>query len=236
MPKVIDIAGQRFGRLVAVAHDGFRRHSALWTCQCDCGNVARVASGDLRGAHTLSCGCLKRERISQTKLLDLTGRRFGRLHVITRADDIGPGNARWMCRCDCGNFIVVRSPHLSRGKTKSCGCFREEMHRTHGRSQEREYRSWCSMKSRCTNPNSPSYRRYGGRGIKVCERWQSFENFYADMGQRPANKSIDRINNDGNYEPGNCRWADRLTQNRNRVQYARRQFTGRIQPVSEVPA
>lgn len=124
------------------------------------------------------------------------------------------------CRCDCGKVWEVDLNFIKLGKTKSCGCLREELKskpRSHGmcsrRNKATEYKIWASMIQRCTNKNEESYRNYGGRGITVCDRWRKFENFFEDMGIRPSPKlTLDRINNDGNYEPGNCRWADNKTQ------------------------
>lgn len=151
---------------------------------------------------------------------DLTGEKFGRLTVIKRADNKGPLTA-WECRCQCGNVVVVRSQDLRRGRQKSCGCKQHdnllERNSKHLASGTRPYRIWKGMKSRCYNPNTPTYKDYGARGIQVCERWRdSFENFWADMRDSYAdNLSIDRIDNDRDYCPENCRWADRTTQNRN---------------------
>lgn len=167
-------------------------------------------------------------------MIDLQGKQFGRLTVLERT--VSPNNkARWVCRCTCGSKMVASGDLLRNGTVKSCGCLRREMgvergkaSRKHGEGangkETAEYRTWASMLSRCNNPNHRNYPHYGARGIKVCERWHSYENFLADMGRRPANfapgrggaYSIDRINNDGNYEPGNCRWATSAEQNNNK--------------------
>lgn len=143
---------------------------------------------------------------------NLLGQQFGRLTVIKLTDERRNGHVMWLCRCTCGNQVLVRGSCLINGGSRSCG--------NHYRVLlTPEYRAWKKLKSRCSNRNSPIYKYYGGRGITVCKRWlESFENFYEDIGPKPKGRalSLDRIDNDGNYEPGNCRWADQSTQNRNR--------------------
>ena len=127
-------------------------------------------------------------------------------------------------RCDCGTEKEIMDSSVKRGNTKSCGCLLREngrktakLNTTHGMRYTKEYECWKSMKQRCSNPNKDGYKNYGGRGIKVCDRWlNSFENFYADMGPKPVGHSIDRINNDGNYEPKNCKWSSNSDQAYNR--------------------
>lgn len=160
--------------------------------------------------------------------LDLTGQRFGRLKVKALTLKIGR-KVKWICRCDCGTPLIVHAGDLRSGNTKSCGCLQVErareantVHR-HGEGSYRngrtpEFIAWQNMVARCSNPQHPSFRYYGGRGINVCERWRSsYENFLADMGRRPSpDLTLDRINNNGNYEPDNCRWATHSDQMRNR--------------------
>ena len=171
------------------------------------------------------------------KRLDLTGQRFGRLVVRSYHGSTKDGRALWDCRCECGNTVVVRAGGLRRGTTRSCGCFSQEdkatRHITHGMTGTRVHRVWAGMLARCSNPNVERYAHYGGRGIAVFERWKSFENFYADMGDPPSGTSLDRIDNDHGYTPGNCRWASPTEQNNNRRDNTRITFDGRTLTIAE---
>lgn len=168
------------------------------------------------------------------KFHDLTGQRFGKLVVVERSEKRNNQRLRlWLCRCDCGEQTFVAPQSLTRGNTKSCGCGKVGGH-GHGLYKTPEYRVWAAMIQRCTNENSAMWPDYGGRGIRVCERWRRFENFYEDMGERPTSKmTIERVDNDRGYEPDNCRWATRTTQNRNTRRSNMIEFQGETRPLTE---
>lgn len=182
------------------------------------------------------------------KLIDLTGQRFHRLVVIEPVRN-ARGKPSWRCRCDCGGEIVTHRELLVKGRTKSCGCYRVERGREHGATirlrhgegrngkESPEYRAWANMVSRCHNQNHQSFHNDGARGISVCERWRSsFESFLVDVGRRPSpDHSLDRIDNEGHYEPGNVRWATRSEQGSNKRSLPRRLFTidGETKPLRD---
>lgn len=152
---------------------------------------------------------------------DHSGKRFGRLIAVRVSHRSQRGLIHWQCRCDCGQTVCVYSAHLVHGRTRSCGCYMldriREANSTHGKSRTPTWIKWAAMRDRCRNKNNECYKHYGGKGIRVCKRWNRFENFLADMGEVPSGLELDRFpNRNGNYEPGNCRWANDEEQSRNR--------------------
>jgi len=150
--------------------------------------------------------------------LDLKNKKFGRLTPVEVV--FIDKKRKWICKCDCGNEVVALAGSLTSGNSKSCGCFhRENLSKRnfkHGGAKTPTYYIWAALKDRCLNKNNKSWKRYGGRGIKVCDKWMEFKGFYEDMGEKPGKEfSIDRKDNDGDYEKSNCRWVTKLTQSNN---------------------
>ena len=173
------------------------------------------------------------------KFLDLTNKRFNRLLVLERTKNKGKKTA-WKCLCDCGNIVYVETTNLTSNRTKSCGCLKMEKliqrSTTHNQRHTKLYEVWKTMKQRCFNPNNQSFHRYGGRGISVCEEWKnSFSSFYewSIKNEYKEGFSIDRIDNNGDYCPKNCRWADKLTQANNTRTNKYISFQGEVKTLAQ---
>lgn len=172
--------------------------------------------------------------------IDLTGQRFERWTVLTKASTKNR-SIQWGCICDCGTEKIVAGASLRTGNSKSCGCLtveaaiaRNVANKKHGMSYTKTHQVWSAMKERCINSSHQAFSRYGGRGIKVCQRWlESFQNFLDDMGEPPPGMSLDRKDVDGNYEPSNCRWATDTEQANNRRNTIYVEFDGRTQSVAD---
>lgn len=228
--------GQRFDRLTVIREIPETKRKI--ECRCDCGKIVTPEIHALTCGRARSCGCLHRELTSavgrrtgplQRKHHAGPGERFGRLVVVREAAPHVP-NGHWQaeCRCDCGQMMTAGIGDLRRGNTKSCGCLQADVRRVngaltvdHGLWSHPLYKTWSSMIRRCTNSQDKSYSNYGGRGISVYPDWLNGPTMFIswiedNLGARPNGMSLDRINNDGDYEPGNIRWATAMQQRHNR--------------------
>jgi hypothetical protein len=214
-----DLTGKRFSRYLVIKETQSTSYgSRRWLCKCDCGNEREVLQSNLIRGTSTSCGCFRREELIKPRAkLDLIGERFGR-YIVTGYDRLYKGHNYWFCTCDCGTKSSITGDSLRHGKTLSCGCLQIEKATTHGMRYTPEYGTWGRIKHRCFVENHPDYKDYGGRGITVCDEWKdSFEAFFEHVGLKPFPKAqLDRIDNNGNYEPGNVRWTTSKINNNNR--------------------
>ena len=237
MKRKIDYSmiGRRFGRLTILDFDHIGSDGRIyWFCECDCGTRKAIRQYSLTSGVTVSCGCYNREPD-----YSIIGERFGSLTVIDFVDTKPGTGTHWLCECDCGNTKIVSKTHLRSGSTTSCDqCFREKARQratTHGMTDHPLFSVWHNMHGRCNNPTYVGYGRYGGRGISVCEEWDEFINFYewAMSHGYERGLSIDRVDNDGDYCPENCRWTDMLTQGNNRGNNRHVTYAGETHTLAE---
>ncbi len=221
--KSDDITGQRFGYLKVLGYAGSRMNGSVargfWKCLCEaCGKETQIRSDALKDGKCITCGCGGHE---------LSGRRFGRLLVVKHTGSSRYHQREWYCLCDCGTFSTVKAASLLGGTTKSCGCLRLEGRRPaagriNAHRTSKVYTAWRNMKGRCYKPENRMFRHYGARGITVCDTWSSsFDAFLADVGQPPhPGLTLERLDPDKNYEPGNVVWATGMVQAMNKRMFA----------------
>lgn len=226
----MDLSSQKFGKLTAIKRVNVG-NIWKWECKCDCGNTTYVSTGCLRNGTTKGCGCFQ--------IKDLSNQKFGRLTAIKIVGKNKSGSRKWLCICDCGNETVVEQYRLSSGQTKSCGCLKKENKYVHGLSRSRINKIYRLIKNRCYNKNSSSFKDYGGRGITICKEWVDKENGFKNFYEWSMNNgyseelTIDRIDVNGNYEPSNCRWVDRKTQQNNTRRNDYIEYNGEVHTLSE---
>lgn len=213
-PRTKDLSREGpFGDWTVLRFDEMRGSVAYWYCRCACGLERSVKGASLTSGKSTKCS---QHCPASFVAIDETGNKYGLLTVEKCDGRTKSGDSMWLCRCECGNPTTVARGDLRKeyGGTKSCGCAKKT---AGGGHDTPEYVSWKEMKRRCYNRQYRDYHLYGGRGITVCERWKkSFPNFLKDMGLKPfSSATVDRIDNDGSYEPGNCRWATALEQSHN---------------------
>ena len=245
--EFVDLTGRRFDKLVVIGLSEIKKYTRsyinVWRCKCDCGNEVTILERSLLKDTGHSCGC-------QTRLKDLTGKRFGRLLVLERSkNNTNSNKPKWICKCDCGNIVEKSGNSLTNGKTKSCGCLKIEADhnrtKTHGDTAEgktsRLYVVWADIKQRCFNKNNTAYPYYGGRGIKMCDEWRynyssfkewSYANGYNDTFEK-YQCTIDRIDTNKDYCPENCRWVPMKIQGNNTRRNHILSFNGELHTIAE---
>lgn len=250
--NISDYIGKKYGQLTVIGESQkVHRYSNRFDFRCECGNIISEAPGRVLYGHKKSCGKYRRRNTSydlEQKIKSSTGTKIGKLKILGISRKPNSGASYVKCQCDCGNIIDVLPNKLFRNQIKSCGCTKRNNellsnnkstssgNYRDGRSRHPLYGTWFQMIDRCENPNTNHYDRYGGRGISVCDEWHDFWKFVSwsdSVGGRPDGFTIDRIDNDGNYCPKNCRWASRETQASNKSSNRYIKFKGRSQTIHQ---
>lgn len=236
-----DLRGKKFNKLTAISFNNKDKHGTyFWLFRCDCGNEKIMSAHSVKSGHAKTCGCGRSEK-------NITGMRFGRLVAIRKERSEWNKEKRqyisyWLFKCDCGNEKVINKYAVTHGRVLSCGCFAIqktiEKNTKHGlfKVEKRLYRCWQDMKNRCYNEKIEKYKRYGGRGIKVCEEWKdNFEKFYdwATSNGYRNDLTLDRIDFNGNYYPDNCRWVTWKEQARNTSRNVHIEMNGEVKILTE---
>lgn len=203
-----DYTGMRFGKLTALRNTGEKKNRGfVWEWLCDCGNVHKALPQHVTSGSTISCGCYRKKKSVIT-----AGQTYGYLTAVKKTGEKYFNSYKWLFTCICGNSVCLAPSHVM-GSQRSCGCMqRTNPRKIHGMSETPEYHSWREMKSRCAGKDEVTIVHYVNRGIDYCPEWSDFDAFYRDMGPRPEGTSLERIDNERGYFPGNCRWATQCEQ------------------------
>lgn len=222
-----DLTGQKFNMLTAIKVIG-SDNGAVWLFKCECGNFCKNKGSIISNGHIQSCGCLGVKNQIKPKEIR-SGERFFDFTVLSRSHKEGH-NWQYLCACDCGKEFYALGSNIRTGNTKSCGCRRKSLD---GLSNTGAHQSWSGMISRCYNEKVSSYKDYGMKGIRVCERWKDYRNFLSDMGDRPEGMTIERVDFRADYSPDNCKWATRVEQANNKSNNVFLEYHGESRTIAE---